>query len=457
MPRLGSLRFFSTVPSVLELAPCSKTKVSSLANGFRVASQDLGGETATVGVWIDAGSRFENDLTNGVAHFLEHATFKGTKNRTKTQLEVEFENLGAHLNAYTAREQTVYYAKVLRRDVDRAVEVLADLLQNALLTDASIEAERGVILREMEEIEKNMEEVTFDHLHAVAYQGTPLARTILGPRENVLALKRRDLADYVRCNYTGPRMVLVGAGAIDHSQLERLAERYFGSLSAQNTSVANRLHPTVYTGSDVVMRDDEMPDAHVAIAVEGVSWTDPDYWPLLVAQSAVGSWDRSLAGGANLSSRLASVVSENGLASSFLSFNTSYTDSGLFGIYFVSDHRYALDRVVDAIQSEWTRICLSIGEAEVTRAKNLLRTNLLLSLDGTTAVAEDIGRQMLTQQKRVCLDATFALIDQIDAAMVRRIASEYLYDRCPAVAAFGAVETLPDYTAIRAGTRSLRH
>ncbi len=129
-------------------------------------------QTATVGVWIDAGSRAETDATNGTAHFLEHMAFKGTNRRSQHALELEVENLGAHLNAYTSREQTVYYAKSFRKDVPSAVDIISDLLQNSKLEASAVERERDVILREQEEVDKQHEEVVFDHLHAVAFQGS---------------------------------------------------------------------------------------------------------------------------------------------------------------------------------------------------------------------------------------------------------------------------------------------
>merc|ERR1711936_1272454 len=139
------------------------TDVTVLANGMRVASEDSGAPTATVGLWIDTGSRYETAANNGVAHFLEHMAFKGTEKRSQTQLELEVENMGAHLNAYTSREQTVFYAKCLTSDLGNAVEIIADILQNSKLGEQEIERERGVILREMQEVEMNLQEVVFDH------------------------------------------------------------------------------------------------------------------------------------------------------------------------------------------------------------------------------------------------------------------------------------------------------
>merc|ERR1719179_113653 len=156
--------------------------------------------------------------------------FKGTKTRSQTDLELEIENMGAHLNAYTSREQTVYYAKCFEKDVPKAVNILADITQNSLLGEQEIERERGVILREMQEIETNLQEVVFDHLHAVAYQGTPLGQTILGPTENIKSISRNDLVEYINTHYKGPRMVLAGAGGVNHESLCDMAEKHFAKI-----------------------------------------------------------------------------------------------------------------------------------------------------------------------------------------------------------------------------------
>jgi processing peptidase subunit beta len=433
------------------------TRISTLPNGMRVASETLpGAETATVGVWIDAGSRFEDERTNGTAHFLEHLLFKGTKRRSQRDIELEVENLGGHLNAYTSREQTAFYAQVQRRDIPQALDILADILQHSTLDPKAIERERPVILREQEEISKQMEEVVFDHLHAVAFSGSALGRTILGPDDNIRTIGRRELEAYVRANYVGPRMVLAGAGAVKHDELVQLGTTLFKAvppmLSGEEAKWWTAPSPTQYTGSELRLLDTTMPHAHVAIAVQGAGWSSPDYFPLLVAQAIVGSWNRGLAGGAQGSSRLAAVVADNDLALSFQSFNVSYTDTGLFGIYFVSDHTHDLDDLVYEIQQEWVRLCLKADEAEVLRAKQQLKSALLLALDGTTNVADDIGRQVLVYGKRYGWAELHAMVDAVDASLVRQVASEYLYDRCPAIAAIGPIGSLPDYDRVRAAT-----
>lgn len=196
-----------------------------------MATEDWGSQTATVGIWIDAGSRYENSKNNGVAHFMEHMAFKGTGKRSQSQLEIEIEDLGAQLNAYTSREQTVYYSKCLAKDVPKALEILADIIQNAKLGEAEIERERGVILREMQEVESNLQEVVFDHLHATAYQGTPLANTILGPTANIRSINANDLREYLNNHYKASRVVVAGAGGVNHEELVKLTEAHLGRLS----------------------------------------------------------------------------------------------------------------------------------------------------------------------------------------------------------------------------------
>merc|ERR1719414_2835110 len=160
----------------------------------------------------------------------------------------------------------------------------------------------------------NLQEVVFDHLHAVAYQGTPLGRTILGPTE------------YIENHYKGPRMVMSGAGGVDHAELCKLTEQHFGKITKEYPREVPLDLPCRYTGSDVRMRDDSMPFAHVAIAVEGAGWTNPDNIPLMVANTLIGSWDRTMGGGA-----------DKNFCTSFQAFNTCYKDTGLWGVYFVCD------------------------------------------------------------------------------------------------------------------------
>jgi len=436
----------SLPPHLLNIPP---TKVSALKNKMRVATEEAYGETATIGVWIDAGSVYEDEKTNGVAHFLEHMAFKGTKNRTKEGLEVEIENMGGSLNAYTSREQTVYYAKVFKQDVPKAIDILSDILVNSKFDEKSLESERSTILREMEEVNKDTSEVIFDHLHAAAYQGTPLGRTILGPVENVKSITRDNLVQYIQTNYHTPRMVLAASGAIKHDEIVALAEKHFAGLPSSIDPVIRP--PTAYTGSQILVRDDTMEDAHVAVAVRGVSWSHPDYFTFMVLQTIIGSWDRTIGGGRNLSSRLCEIVATEKLAHSLTSFNTCYSDTGLFGTYITAEPD-KLDDLIYEVFHEYVRLGRNVTEGEVERAKTKLKASILMQMDGTTAVAEDIGRQLLTHGRRMSPAEIFLRINSITVNDVMRVARDYMEDVDPVVAGIGPLEMIPDYNTMRGWT-----
>ncbi|KAK8132480.1 hypothetical protein PG999_000653 [Apiospora kogelbergensis] len=432
----------------------AKTQTTTLKNGLTVATEHSPyASTSTVGVWIDAGSRSETNENNGTAHFLEHLAFKGTQKRTQQQLELEIENMGGHLNAYTSRENTVYFSRAFNADVPQSVDILADILQNSKLEQSSIERERDVILRESEEVEKQLDEVVFDHLHATAYQHQPLGRTILGPRQNILDITRTELTGYIKDNYTADRMVLVGAGGIPHEQLVELAEKNFSGLpttSSQNSAYLLSKQKPQFIGSDLRVRDDTIPAAHIAIAVEGVSWDDPDYFTALVTQAIVGNYDKAMGSAPHQGSKLSGFVHSNDLANSFMSFSTSYSDTGLWGIYLVSDKLTRLDDLVHFTLREWSRLSSNVTESEVERAKAQLKASILLSLDSTSAVAEDIGRQLVTTGRRMTPGEIERTIDQVTEKDVMSFANRKLWDQDIAVSAVGSIEGLLDYQRIRA-------
>lgn len=300
--------------------------------------------------------------------------------------------------------------------------------------------------------------------------GQPLGRTILGPKANILSIKRDDLSHYIKTNYTADRMVLVGTGAVDHQELVSLAEKHFSSLPVSpNPIPLGRLsHPkTEFIGSEVRVRNDELPTAHIAIAVEGVGWSSPDYFPMLVMQSIFGNWDRSLGSSSLLSSRLSHIISSNNLANSFMSFSTSYSDTGLWGIYLVSENLMNLDDLTHFTLREWTRMSIAPTEVEVERAKSQLKASMLLGLDGTTAIAEDIGRQLVTSGRRMTPKQIEFAIDTVTSEEIKRVAQKYLWDKdvCHAsciptfsllnvflqiaLAAVGSIDGLLDYSRIR--------
>lgn len=368
--------------------------------------------------------------------------------------------MGGHLNAYTSREQTAYYARVpSAAKVGAAVDILADILQRSRLDAAAVERERDVILREAQEVEGVPEEVVFDHLHATAFQRTPLGRTILGPAANIRSLTRDDLAAYIKTNYVAPRMVVAAAGAVDHGALVEMAKKAFAGLPTGGAATADlvKAAPAHFTGSEVRVRDPDMDKVHFAVAFKGASWADADAVPLMVAQSMLGSWDKGSGAGDAASPPLAQRCAANGLADSYMAFNTNYADTGLFGVYATADAAGKVDDLAWAIMQDVASLSYTVDGAALARGKAALKASLLYAADGPAGVAEEIGRQLLVYGRRVPLAEMFARIDAVTPGAVQAAAQRFICDNDVAIAALGDTQNLPDYTYFRRRTYMLRY
>lgn len=449
--RAVSKQFFSTAATI---TPHYKTSV--LSNGLTVASEFMPGtKTATVGVWINAGSRADYSKSSGTAHFLEHLAFKGTKNRTQLNLELEIENLGSQINAYTSRENTVYYTKCLANDIQQNVDILSDLLTRSRLEPRAIENERHVILQESDEVDKMFDEVVFDHLHAIAFKNQDLGRTILGPRELIKTINRDDLVNYINTNYKGDRMALIGVGAVDHDQLVEMAKKSFGHIKKSDVPFNQSGGDLpIFYGDEIRIQDDSLPNTYVALAVEGVSWSAPDFFTASVANGIIGTWDRSVGVGSNSPSPLALTAATGGpgqtpIANSYMAYTTSYADTGLMGVYFTADKTADLKLFVDAVLKEWKRLRDGdITEDEVERSKAQLKASLVLALDDSTAIAEDIGRQIVNTGYRLSPEEVFQRVEAVTKKEVVDWANYRLRDKPIAISAVGNVKTLPNHKEI---------
>jgi processing peptidase subunit beta len=448
------------------LRAITPTQQGRLENGFRIASQVKGGETCTVGVWIDAGSRYETAANNGVAHFLEHMNFKGTSKRSRRDIEYGMEKMGAHLNAYTSREHTCYYIKCFKKDTADAVEILSDILLNSKRTQEDVDNERRTILEEKEDVESRIDEVLMDHLHSGAFEGCGNGLSILGPVENIEKNINKKLIDeFVATHYTGPRMVLVGAGAVDQAELCDLGAKYFGCLPS---TTPKRSSPTRYMGGEKREGNELIPLTHMAVAFGTPGATHPDALKIRVIEQLLGSYSRDK-GEAAYSCLTRAIVAdfydphvgvmrtmelaEHNPIHSIASFWTPYTDAGLLGFYLIVEPGKPYSHNVETAavfgMREIVRITQTISDEEFERAKNQLKVQTMLGLDGTTNIADDIGRQVLTFGQRVPLSTTFEQIDRIAKSDLIACAHNIIYDKDPIVAAIGDLRQVPEYDVMR--------
>lgn len=433
------------------LTRSAPAQITTLPNGFRIVSEPRIGETASVGVFIEAGSRHENRSNNGVAHFLEHMYFKGTQKRSAKDLETEFENAGAHLNAHTSREYTAFTAHCLTKDVDRSVDCLADVLLNSKLSNEAIEAERSTIIREMEDVDTKVEEVLFDNLHQTAFQGTSLGYTILGPRENILKLNRSQMDSYRNTFYTAPRMTLVGVGSVNHDELVKLGENYFSKV--QSSTGSDKTPEAHFTGSDMKHFNPEIPFLHIAIGFEGPSISSPDILVLNVIQLLLGSYDKAMGAGRYVTTPYCQQIVDQDLARSVVPFNHAYSDRGLFGVQIVADGGETTDTLMVETVKAMTRLCYKVDDFELERAKNLLKNQMLSSYEGNLdGVLEEVGRQVLFYGRRPSVAEMYARIDSITVNDVKRVATKYIYDKDPVVASIGKVEECVEWSWLRIWT-----
>ncbi|XP_074295642.1 putative mitochondrial-processing peptidase subunit beta, mitochondrial [Silene latifolia] len=427
------------------------TKLTVLPNGLRVASESsLSSRTASVSVLLDSGSRFDDDHSSGVAYFFHHLVLGS--------VPVDAADVGAHLDGFTHRESTWFSAQLSADRLPKGVEFLGRILQDLDLSDEMIAKLRDVILKEKEKVDADGENVILDQLHATAFQYTPLGRTIHGPVNNIRSITKADIQNYILSHCAAHRMVISACGAVKHEELVEQVKKVFTKLSANPTTTSQLVasDPVNFTGSEVRIIDDDLPLARFAVAFEGTSSKDPDSIALMVMQTMLGSWSKTDGAGKHTGSQLVQRVAINEIAESIKTFNISYKDTGLFGIYAVAKPD-CLDDLSYGIMHEISKLSYRVSDDDVIRARNQLKSHLLLQSNEIGAVSEEIGRQLLSYGRRIPFAELFARIDAVDASTVKRVANRFLFDKDIAIAAMGPIKGLPDYNWFRRRTYWLRY
>jgi len=413
----------------------SNIRVTTLDNGLRVATDPMDGvESVTLGAWVGVGTRNERAEVNGVAHLIEHMMFKGTARRSAFEISEQIENVGGQINAYTTREQTAYYAKVLKEDVPLAVDILADMLQHSVLDEAELSRERGVVLQEIGQAIDTPDDIVFDHLQATAYPDQPLGRPVLGSPETVRALGRPALCDYLGRYYGAPGMVVAAAGRVDHDRLVDLAGRAFAHLPAGSEVSSEQ---AVYRGGDY-REQRELEQLHLVLGFNAVPLHDPDYYALSVLSTLLGG---------GMSSRLFQEVREKrGLVYTIYSFAGAYQDGGLFGIY-AGTGADQVATLVPILCDEIVKVAREVTEDELERARAQLKAGTLMAQESSLSRCEHLGQQMLIFNRPVPVDEIVSKIAAVDVGSVHRVARR-LRECRPTVAALGPVAGLEAYERI---------
>ena len=413
-------------------------RLHTLSNGFRVATEEMPGlMSAAIGVWVLAGGRHERAGQNGIAHFLEHMAFKGTARRTALQIAEAIEDVGGYINAYTSRETTAYYARVLAADTGLALDVIADILLNPAFAPEEIEVERGVILQEIGQALDTPDDIVFDWLQEAAFPDQPLGRTILGEAAAIGAYGRGDLTGFVAEHYGPGQMVLCAAGGVDHEAVCRDAERLFGHLPALMRT--QPVEPARWrSGERRVIKD--LEQVHFALAIEG-----PDYRSEDIHTAQV--WSMALGGG--MSSRLFQEAREKrGLCYSIFAQTGAYEDTGLTTIY-AGTSAEDIGQLAHLTVDELRRAADDMTEAEVARARAQMKAGMLMGLESPSARAERLARMLSIWGRVPTIGEAIARIDAVDMARVRDFAARMAGQAGAAMAIYGPAEDAPTLEALR--------
>ncbi len=418
----------------------SKPEVTTLANGLRIVSEAMPHVgTVSLGIWVASGSRAEAAEEHGIAHMLEHMAFKGTRTRSARDIAEEIETAGGEINAATGVETTAYFARVLKEEVPRALNVLSDILRNPVYKDEDLGLERTVVLQEIAATRDNPEDVLFDSAQAIAFPDQPLGRPVLGTAHSVWNLRRDNLIRFRDANYGAERMILSAAGAVEHEALVRQAEQLFGDMPRQS---AQAWSAPVYGGG---YSSTHLPleQSHVLIALESPAVGDADYYTAQVCAGLLGG---------GMSSRLFQEARERrGLCYAIYAFCSGFSDTGLFGIHAAmdADDSPALIEVVahelSSLASEGPR------DDEVQRAKANMKAGLLMSLESSPARAEFLARHLYLFGVLPEFDQLIAQIEAIDAVHIREFTQRLLNSGTPTCVHVGPRTDAPELRPIADG------
>lgn len=404
----------------------------TLPNGFRIVTENMPGlKSASLGVWVKAGCRHESEHQNGIAHFLEHMAFKGTKRRNALQIAQEIEDVGGYINAYTSRELTAYFVRVLEENVATGLDVISDIVMNPVFDEREIEVERGVILQEIGQSNDTPDDIIFDWLQETAYPGQPMGRPILGPPERVRAFSKGDFVDFTSTHYRPDTMILVAAGAVDHDQICKAAEAMFGDMIARSTSAEV---PAEFSGGERRVEKD-LEQAHFALAMQSPSNRDDDLFAANVHAILLGG---------GMSSRLFQEAREKrGLCYTIFAQPSAFADNGMLTIY-AGTSGESIGELAELTIAELKRVCDDLKVEEVDRARTQMKAGMLMGLESPTSRCERLARMIAIWDRVPDLDEALAKIDAVDLETTRAYAAK-LIAGTPAVTYYGPVKGAPAY------------
>lgn len=413
-----------------------KPQISVLANGLKVASVEYPQyETVSLGIWVNTGSAYERKELNGISHFLEHMVFKGTKHRSAIEISEAIENVGGQSNAYTSREFTAFYAKMLKNDAELAVDVLSELLMCPTFAEEELVKEREVVVQEIKQTYDDPADIVFDYMQEQAYADQAMGRPILGMAELVRSYGAEELRGYMKTNYAAENMVVCAVGNIKHADFVKMVESRMSGLQTKCNFKPDR---QIYRGGYFAEKRDT-EQAQIILGFEGVNYYHPRYYPIILMSTILGG---------GMSSRLFKEIREKrGLVYTVYSFPTSYTGSGMVGVAAATDNEQ-INKMMPVAADEIKKICTDrVSEEELARAKAQLKSSLLMALESSSAVSEKLARQLLLFGRSIPVPETVEQIESVGVEDVRE-AAQAVFAGTPTYALVGNIAGHADYEQI---------
>ena len=403
-------------------------KKEHLSNGIPVVMEQLKNmRSVALGIWVKVGSRDEGLDKNGISHFLEHMFFKGTIKRTAKDIAVEIDSLGGDLNAFTSKESTTFYVKVLDEYIEKGIELLSDIFLHSTFPQEDVEKEKGIIKEEIKLVEDTPDDYIHDLFNQTIWGNKGIGQPVLGRRETVKSFTREDLISHIRKYYGTKDVVISCAGNFDHESIISMLNKSLGSLRRGSEPEKG---PTSHFQSKVEVFHKELSEAHVCLGVEGIPQTSEDRYSLFVLNTIFG---------AGVSSRLFQEIREKrGLAYSIYSFVSSYYDTGIWGVY-AGVSRKRVGEVAGLILKEMHDLKSTLTEVELQRSKNQLKGNIILGLESTSSRMANIARQEIYHGRYYSPKEIMKEVDSITLGHIQNLAEKLIKQEGISLTVYGPV------------------
>lgn len=411
--------------------------LNKLSNGFQVITEKIPGiKTVSVGVWIKVGGRHETNNQNGLAHFLEHMAFKGTEKRSAVDIVNQIENVGGYMNAYTSREVTNYYMRVLPEDTKLAIEILHDILLNSNFDKKEIDLERNVILQEIGQYLDTPDEIIFDWLQEISYPNQSIGRSILGSDKLVKSYCRDDLINFTKKHYIPNKMILCAAGDVDHQQILDLAEKLFGNMES---SVLDFTQKCNFVGGSLFKKK-KLEQTHLAMSFETSGLKSQDIYANQIFSIILGG---------GMSSRLFQEVREKrGLCYSIYSSIDALSDTGTLTIY-AGTNKDKISDLSSIIIKEIKKLSNEITQKELERSQAQIKAGILMSMESTPSRCERLSRSLITWNKIKPLDEIIKKIDKVNLDDLKKVGENICLSDNFSLIVYGQTEKDLDFDCLK--------